>query len=208
MKETTIIITTSITVQSEDNVDRDEIVCSVKTALRVDNSKLLDSLTLMEEEQTDDELVSEHSLNPVDQESFNKAFNDLLKGSTRRYLNTNRNTDEISKKKTARIEVLNSNGNWLLDYSTDPENSYFWYQFDRVYIILQSHFSLQDEEIQSLMKSMVDTQYKMKGVTPKVLICQRVHRGRDPIQFEGCYTISISRIKPNQLSAARVTSLG
>jgi len=171
MKETTIIITTSITVQSEDNVDRDEIVCSVKTALRVDNSKLLDSLTLMEEEQTDDELVSEHSLNLVDQESFNKAFNDILDGSTQRYLNTNRNTDEISKKKTARIEVLNSNGNWLLDYSTDPENSYFWYQFDRVYIILQSHFSLQDEEIQSLMKSMVDTQYKMKGVTPKVLIC-------------------------------------
>ena len=164
MKETTIIITTAITVQSEDNVDRDEIVCSVKTALRVDNSKLLDSLTLMEEEQTDDELVSEHSLNPVDQESFNKSFNDILKGSTQRYLNPE--TNKVSKKKTSRIEVLNSKGSWLVEYDTDPENSYFCYQYDRVYSILQDKFSLQNAEIQTLMKSLVETQFKIKGVTP------------------------------------------
>ena len=89
-KETTIIITTSITVQSESDVPQDEIVCSVKNALRVDNSKLLDSLTLMEEEQTDDELVSEHELSTVSQEdfnkAFNKAFNEILEGSTQRYL--------------------------------------------------------------------------------------------------------------------------
>ena len=170
MKETTIIITTAITVQSEDNVDRDEIVCSVKTALRVDNSKLLDSLTLMEEEQTDDELVSEHSLNPippVSQEEFNKAFHEILKGSTQRYLNPKK--EKVSEKKTSRIEVLDSNGNWLLDYSTDPENSYFWYQFDRVYTILQNQFSLQFEEMQPLMKSLVETQYKMKDVTPDIV---------------------------------------
>ena len=164
MKETTIIITTSITVQSEDNVDRDEIVCSVKTALRVDNSKLLDSLTLMEEEQTDDELVSEHSLNPVDQESFNKAFNDILDGSTQRYLDPK--TEVVSKKKTTRIEVLNSNGKWLIDYSTAPENSYFWYQYDRVYVILRDKLSLQFEEIQLFMKSLVETQFKMKDTIP------------------------------------------
>ena len=175
MKETTIIITTAITVQSEDNVDRDEIVCSVKTALRVDNSKLLDSLTLMEEEQTDDELVSEHRLNPVDQESFNKAFNDLLKGSTQRYLNTNRNTDEISEKETARIEVLDSNGHWLLDYDCDPENRHFWYQYDRVFSILQDKFSLQDDELYALMKSLVETQYNLKGVTPFIAFYRIVY---------------------------------
>ena len=168
MKETTIIITTSITVQSEDNVDRDEIVCSVKTALRVDNSKLLDSLTLMEEEQTDDELVSEHSLNLVDQESFNKAFNDILDGSTQRYLDPK--TEVVSKKKTTRIEVLNSNGKWLIDYSTAPENSYFWYQYDRVYVILRDKLSLQFEEMQPLMKSLAETQYNLKGVTPLLLV--------------------------------------
>ena len=107
--------------------------------------------------------------NMVSQTAFNKAFNKILDCSTQRYLNTNRNTDEVSKKKTSRIEVLDSNGNWLLDYSTDPENSYFWYQFDRVYTILQNQFSLQFEEMQPLMKSLVETQYKMKDVTPDIV---------------------------------------
>ena len=102
MKETTIIITTAITVQSEDNVDRDEIVCSVKTALRVDNSKLLDSLTLMEEEQTDDELVSEHELSTVSQEDFNKAFNEILEGSTLCYLDPETGL-KVSEKETSHI---------------------------------------------------------------------------------------------------------
>ena len=170
MKETNIIITTAITVQSEDNVDRDEIVCSVKTALRVDNSKLLDSLTLMEEEQTDDELVSEHSLNPippVSQEEFNKAFHEILKGSTQRYLNPK--TEKVSKKKTSRIDVLDSNGHWLLDYDCDPENRHFWFQYGRVYSILQDKFSLQGDELYALMKSLVETQYNLKGITPHKL---------------------------------------
>ena len=167
-KETTIIITTSITVQSESDVPQDEIVCSVKNALRVDNSKLLDSLTLMEEEQTDDELVSEHELSTVSQEdfnkAFNKAFNEILEGSTQRYLTPK--TEKVSEKKTSRIEVLDSNGHWLLDYDCDPKNSHFWYQYDRVYYVLLKKFSLQYEEIQPLMKSLVESQYKMQGVTP------------------------------------------
>jgi hypothetical protein len=167
MKETTIIITTAITVQSEDNVDRDEIVCSVKTALRVDNSKLLDSLTLMEEEQTDDELVSEHSLNPippVSQEEFNKAFHEILKGSTQRYLNPK--TEKVSEKKTSRIEVLDSNNKWLIIYNTAKKNPSFLYSYFRVLLILRKQFSLQDDELQVLMKRMVEDHFKMKGVTP------------------------------------------
>ena len=168
-KETTIIITTSITVQSESDVPQDEIVCSVKNALRVDNSKLLDSLTLMEEEQTDDELVSEHELSTVSQEdfnkAFNKAFNEILEGSTQRYLTPK--TEKVSEKKTSRIEVLDSNGHWLLDYDCDPENRHFWYQYRGVYSILQDNFSLQDDELYALMKSLVETQYNLKGVTPQ-----------------------------------------
>jgi hypothetical protein len=100
----------------------------------------------------------------IDQESFNKAFNDILKGSTQRYLNPD--TSKVSKKKTSRIEVLDSNGEWLVEYDTDPENSYFWYQLDRVYVILRDKFSLQREEIQGLMKSLVETQFKMKDTQP------------------------------------------
>jgi hypothetical protein len=164
-KETTIIITTSITVQSESDVPQDEIVCSVKNALRVDNSKLLDSLTLMEEEQTDDELVSEHELSTVSQEDFNKAFNEILEGSTLCYLDPETGL-KVSEKETSMIQVLNSKGEWLIDYSTDPRKPHFWYQDDRVLYPLLDKFSLKVEETQRLMKNLIETQYKKKGVTP------------------------------------------
>ena len=200
MKETTIIITTAITVQSEDNVDRDEIVCSVKTALRVDNSKLLDSLTLMEEEQTDDELVSEHRLNPippVSQEEFNKAFHEILKGSTQRYLNPK--TEKVSEKKTSRIEVLDKNGRWLLDYDPDPKNSHFWYQYDRVYYVLLKKFSLQYEEIQPLMKSLVESQYKMQGVTPDDVVLEKAMAVESQYKMQGVTPWVESQYKNNIL---------
>ena len=101
----------------------------------------------------------------VSQKDFNKAFNDILDGSTQRYLNPK--TGEVSTKKTSRIEVLDSNGHWLLDYDCDPENRHFWYQYRGVYSILQDNFSLQDDELYALMKSLVETQYNLKGVTPQ-----------------------------------------
>jgi hypothetical protein len=165
-KETTIIITTSITVQSESDVPQDEIVCSVKTALRVDNSKLLDSLTLMEEEQTDDELVSEHELSTVSQEDFNKAFNEILEGATQRYIDPE--TGKVSEKKTSNIQLLNANDEWLIDYDTNPKDSHFWYQDERVFYPLQDKFSLQDGEMKRFMKSLIETQYKKKGATPRL----------------------------------------
>ena len=101
----------------------------------------------------------------VSQKDFNKAFNDILDGSTQRYLNPK--TGEVSTKKTSRIEVLDSNGHWLLDYDCDPENRHFWYQYRGVYSILQDNFSLQDDELYALMKSLAETQYNLKGVTPR-----------------------------------------
>ena len=109
--------------------------------------------------------VKEEEATGVSQKDFNKAFNDILDGSTQRYLNPK--TGEVSTKKTSRIEVLDSNGHWLLDYDCDPENRHFWYQYRGVYSILQDNFSLQDDELYALMKSLVETQYNLKGVTPK-----------------------------------------
>ena len=102
--------------------------------------------------------------NKDSQESFNKAFNEILEGSTQRYLNIK--TDEVSTEKTTRIQVLNKDGEWLIDYAIDTKNPHFYYSYSRIYTILRIQFSLQDEEIQSLVKSLMGTQYKMKGVTP------------------------------------------
>ena len=101
--------------------------------------------------------------NVVTKTEFNKAFNKILEGSIQRYLNPE--TGEISAKKTSRIEVLNKNGNWLLDY--DKKKPHFWYSYYRVYTIFMNTFSLKDVDRLRLMKSLVETQYKMKGVTPQ-----------------------------------------
>ena len=97
------------------------------------------------------------------QEKFNKAFNDILKGSRQRYLYSNQ-THIVSKNKSSRIEVLNSDGYWLIDYDSDPENSHFWYQEDRVFWVLRNKFSLQYNEMQLHMKNLIETQYNLKDV--------------------------------------------
>ena len=101
------------------------------------------------------------------QEKFNKAFNYILKGSRQRYLYSNQ-THIVSKNKSSRIEVLNSDGNWLIDYDSDPENSHFWYQDDRVFWVLRNKFSLQYNEMQLHMKNLIETQYNLKDVDPLV----------------------------------------
>ena len=101
------------------------------------------------------------------QEKFNKAFNDILKGSRQMYLYSNQ-THIASKNKSSRIQVLNSDGYWLIDYNSDPENSHFWYQEDRVFWVLRNKFSLQYNEMQLHMKNLIETQYNLKDVDPLV----------------------------------------
>ena len=73
------------------------------------------------------------------QEEFNKAFNEILEGSTQRYLNIK--TDEVSTEKTTRIQVLNKDGEWLIDYAIDTKNPHFYYRYSRIYTILRIQFS-------------------------------------------------------------------
>ena len=100
--------------------------------------------------------------NPIlSQDAFNKAFNNILKGSTQRYLDIDINTNSVSKKKTTRITVLDKNNEWLLDYDINPTRTYFLYSYDRVYNILKTTLSIEPYDIKIFMKSLVETQYKM-----------------------------------------------
>ena len=100
------------------------------------------------------------------QEKFNKAFNDILKGSTQRYLDPDTDFIKVSNQKTTRIEVLDKNNEWLIDYDTNPKNTHFWYHYDRVYYVLQNLHPLQHDDIQRRMKSLVETQYKILNTQP------------------------------------------
>ena len=59
MKETTIIIPTSVTVQTNDNVSQDEIVGMIKYALCVDNARFPEHIVCVEETQIDEIKISE-----------------------------------------------------------------------------------------------------------------------------------------------------
>ena len=95
----------------------------------------------------------------VAQEKFNKEFNKLLKGSSQRYIDPN---GKVSGKKTPHVEIFDKNGKWMLDYSTDPKVWVFWYS-NTMYLLLRKKFSLSMHETTFLMKSLVETQFKMKG---------------------------------------------
>ncbi|MFA7010927.1 MAG: hypothetical protein WC240_06880 [Bacilli bacterium] len=94
----------------------------------------------------------------VTQVKFNKAFNELLKGSSQRYIDPKNN---VSKNKTFHVEIFDKNGKWMLDYSANPKYPYFWYS-NKCYITLIERFSLLPGEINNLMKSFVETQFKIK----------------------------------------------
>ena len=105
--------------------------------------------------------------NPIlSQDAFNKAFNNILKGSTQRYLDPDIDFIKVSNQKTTRIDVLDKNNEWLIDYDTNPKDTHFWYHYDRVYDVLQNLHHLQHDDIQRCMKRLVETQYKILNTQP------------------------------------------
>lgn len=103
----------------------------------------------------------------ISQDAFNDVFNKILEGAKKRYLDPV--TGEDSENETSRIEVVDNKGNWLIDYNTSENRPHFWYQYDRVYVVLKNYFllELEHDELQLLMLNLVETEYKMKGVQPE-----------------------------------------
>ncbi len=62
------------------------------------------------------------------------------------------------------IKYYNQKDEWLIEQ--DYENGYLWYSYHRIYLILQSKFNLNEQQINDLVKGMMDKHYKVKGLTP------------------------------------------
>ena len=101
------------------------------------------------------------------QEEFNKFFEEniftLIDNSKTKFLDNNGN---VSKTPTSRIELRNSNNEWLFDYNYDQKNQHFYYSYDRVYTIFKRKFSLQDDDRHRLMKSLVEKHFKLRDTQP------------------------------------------
>ena len=78
----------------------------------------------------------------------------------------------MSKTPTSRIELRDSDDNWLFDYNYDQKNHWFWYSYVRVYIIFIRQFSLQDVDRHRLIKGVVEKYFNLRDTQPKYKIAR------------------------------------
>jgi len=101
------------------------------------------------------------------QEEFNKFVEEniftLIDYSKTRFL-IDVNTE--SKTPTSRIELNNSDDEFLFDYDYNNKNQHFYYSYD-----LMKHVSLQDVDRHILMKGMVEKYFGLHECTPVQMRC-------------------------------------
>ena len=108
----------------------------------------------------------------VTQEEFDTKFLELLGQCTKSvFLDENGNESNLS---TNRIELRKPNDEWMFDIQFTGKNKHFWVSYVRVWKIFANTYSLQDDEIQRLMKNQVNIQFGLADITPAAVL--------------GCYT--------------------
>ena len=107
---------------------------------------------------------SKSELEGVTQEEFDKTFLELLGQCTKkRFLDEKGNESRLP---TNRIELRNSNNEWLFDIQFTGKNKHFWVSYYRVWKIFKDTDSLEDEDIKRLMKNQMNIQFGLNDVTP------------------------------------------
>ena len=107
---------------------------------------------------------SELEEHEVTQEEFDKTFLRLL-GQCTKTVFLDEAGDE-SPLPTNRIELRNSDNEWMFDICFTGKNKHFWVSYFRVCTIFANTYSLQDDAIQRLMKNQVNTLFGLADITP------------------------------------------
>ena len=76
---------------------------------------------------------------------------------------------KVSKYPTSRFEILNENGDWLFTIDYDSKNQRFWYSYHRVWMVFNSKHSINKDDFQEVMKSILEEHLNLKGLTPRDL---------------------------------------
>ena len=104
------------------------------------------------------------------QEEFNKFFEEnifpLIDYSKTKFLTSN---GYLSQTPTSRIELNNSNDEWLFDYNYEQKNQNFYYSYYNVSPIFQKTFSLQAVDRHRLMKSLVEKHLNLHVCQPYLI---------------------------------------
>ena len=82
-----------------------------------------------------------------------------------RFLDENCN---VSKYPTSRFEIFNENGEWLFDIDYDSKNPRFLYSYYIILAIFRENYSINYDDFQEVMKSILEEHLNLRGVTPKI----------------------------------------
>ena len=107
----------------------------------------------------------------VTQEEFDKKFLGLLGQCTKTvFLDENGFTSNLP---TSRIELRNSNDEWMFDIQFTGKNKHFWVHYSRVWKIFMNTYSLEDVDIKLLMKNKIHIRFGLDDVTPETAMLTR-----------------------------------
>ena len=73
---------------------------------------------------------------------------------------------KVSKYPTSRFDILNENGEWLFDIDYDSKNPRFLYSYYIILAIFRENYSINYDDFQEVMKSILEEHLNLKGVTP------------------------------------------
>ena len=74
---------------------------------------------------------------------------------------------KVSKYPTSRFEILDNDGEWLFDINYDSKNPRFLYSYYRVFAIFRDKYSINYNDFQEVMKSILEEHLGLNGVTPE-----------------------------------------
>ena len=72
----------------------------------------------------------------------------------------------VSTYPTSRFEIFDENGEWLFDIDYDSKNTHFWYSFYRILVVFNVKYSINYDDFQEIMKSILKEHLNLKDVTP------------------------------------------
>ena len=73
---------------------------------------------------------------------------------------------KVSKYPTSRFKILDENGDWLFTIVYDSKNQHFWYSYYRVYSVFLNKYSINIDDFQEVMKSILEEHLNLMEATP------------------------------------------
>ena len=135
---------------------KQEIKLSNGLSLTLDDKQKKELLEQLTNSDDNKELIKQEIL-----EIFEKHKSNI------RFLDSN-DISLVSKYPSSRFEILNNKGEWLFDIDYDQKNPHFWYSYSRIYEFFTNKYSINYDDIQEVIKSVLVGHLNLKGVTPSV----------------------------------------